>query len=129
MKHYKISKSLNDSTVSKFVTRKWVKANDLSGGQYSVNKNIMFKTPMLRRNMYDYSDANIVVKGRITLESSHINNSANKNQAFKNNPQFRSCILKMINTFMDNTKDLAIMMPLYNLLEYSNSYSMTSGSL
>ena len=48
MGHYKISKLLNDSSVSKFVTKKWIKVNDLSGCQYFVNKNIWFKTSMLR---------------------------------------------------------------------------------
>ena len=42
MEHYKISKLLNYSSLSKFVTRKWVKVNDLLSGQYSV-KNIRFK--------------------------------------------------------------------------------------
>ena len=41
MERYKI---LNDSTVSKFLTKKWIEVNDLSSGQYSVNKNIRFKT-------------------------------------------------------------------------------------
>ena len=40
MEHYKISKLLKNSTVSKFVTKKWIEKNDLSTGQYSVNKNI-----------------------------------------------------------------------------------------
>ena len=48
IEHYKISKLLNYSTVSKFVTGKWIKVNDLSNGQYSPNKNINFKTPVLR---------------------------------------------------------------------------------
>ena len=43
MEHRKISKLLNNSTVPEFVTRKWVEANDLSGNQYSVSKNIRFK--------------------------------------------------------------------------------------
>ena len=43
MEHYKISKLLNDSSVSKAVTEKWVEVNDLSSGQYSVNKKIRFK--------------------------------------------------------------------------------------
>ena len=53
MEHYKISNLLNDSPVSKFVTRKWTEVNDLSGGQYSANKNIRFKTPMLRSDLCD----------------------------------------------------------------------------
>ena len=43
MKHYKISELLNNSTVSKFVERKWIEGNGLSGGQYSANKNIRFE--------------------------------------------------------------------------------------
>ena len=40
MEHHKISKLLSDSTLSKFVTRKWIEVNDLSSGQYSADKNI-----------------------------------------------------------------------------------------
>ena len=40
MEHHKISNLLNDSTVSKFVTRKWIKLIDLSNDQYSVNENV-----------------------------------------------------------------------------------------
>ena len=64
MEHHKIFKLLNDSTVSKFVRRKWIEVNDLSGGQYSVDKSIGL-TPMLRSDLFDYSDGYIVVKGRI----------------------------------------------------------------
>ena len=66
MQHHEISKLLNDSTVSKFVTRTWIEVNDWSGGQYSLNKNIRFKTSTPRSNFSDYSNAYIVVKGRIT---------------------------------------------------------------
>ena len=48
MEHYKIYKLLNDSTVSKFMTKKWIEVNDLSRGQSSVNKSIRFKTSILR---------------------------------------------------------------------------------
>ena len=44
MEYYKIFKILNNSTISKFVTKKWIKLNDLSSGKYSVTKNIRFKT-------------------------------------------------------------------------------------
>ena len=57
MEHYKVSKLLNDSAVSKFMTKKWIKLNDLSSAQYSGNKNIRFQTPMLQSNLCDYSDA------------------------------------------------------------------------
>ena len=71
MEHYKISKLLNDSTVSKFVTKKWVEVNDLSSGHYCAGKNITFKTSRLRSNLCDYSDACIVVKGRISIRDTN----------------------------------------------------------
>ena len=67
MRHYKISKLLNDSTVLKFVTREWIEVNDLSGVEYSSNKNTRFKTRMLRLDLCYYSDAYIVVKGTIDI--------------------------------------------------------------
>ena len=67
MEHYKISKLLNDSTVSKFVTKKWIEANDLSNSQYSLNKNIRFRVLMLRSYLCDYYDAYVVVKGTIDV--------------------------------------------------------------
>ena len=48
---------LNDSTVSKFLTKKWIEVNDFSGGEYSASKNIRFKTPTLISDLCDYSDA------------------------------------------------------------------------
>ena len=67
MQHYRKYKLLNDSTVLKFVTRKWIEVNDLSGGQYSVNKNLSFKTAMLRSDLCDCSDVYIVVKAKTDL--------------------------------------------------------------
>ena len=65
MKHHKISKLLNGSTVSNLKTKRWIEVNHLPGGQYSVNKNISFKTSKLRSDMCKYSDGNIVVKDTI----------------------------------------------------------------
>ena len=95
----------NESTVSKFVTRKWIELNGLSGGQYSAKKNVSFKTPILRSDLCDYSDAYIVVKGRITVEGTNPVNRRNKKLTFKNVGPFRSCISKIIKTFMDNAED------------------------
>ena len=67
MEHYKISKLLDDSTVSEFVTKKCVEVSDLSSGQYSVNKNLRVKTSMLRSDLCNYIDAYIVVKGRVNV--------------------------------------------------------------
>ena len=65
MENYKISKLLNDSTVTKFVTKKWIEINSLSSTHYSANKNTMFKTSMLRSNSCDYRDSYMVVKGEL----------------------------------------------------------------
>ena len=67
MGHCKISKLLNDSIVSKFVTKKWIEVNDLSSGQYSDNKNKRFKTSMLRSNLCDYNNAYIVAGKKLVL--------------------------------------------------------------
>ena len=62
MDHYKIYKLLNDSFLLEFVTKKWIEVSDLSNGQYSVNKNIKFKTSIFKSDLSNYSDAYIVVK-------------------------------------------------------------------
>ena len=67
MKYCEIPRLLNNPTLSKFVTRKWIEISDLSSGQYSINKNIRFKNSMLRSDLCYYSDAYIVVKGRISV--------------------------------------------------------------
>ena len=63
MEDHKIYKLLNDSTVSKFLTRKWITVIDLYGGQYFVNKNISFKIPMLISDFCDYSMRILLWKG------------------------------------------------------------------
>ena len=126
MEHYKISTLLKDSTVSKFVTKKWIEVNDLSSGQYSVNKNIRFKTSMLRSDLFD---TYIIVKGKITVEGDDGDKNGNKELAFEKNAPFISCISKTNNKFISNSETLDIVMSMYNLLENSNNYSMTSESL
>ena len=80
---------------------------------------------MLRSDLYDYSDAYIVVKGSITVTKP---NSAlyNKKLDFKNNAPFTSCISKIKNTLIDNAEDLDIVMPMYNLIEYIKNYIKTT---
>ena len=105
MEHCKIYKLLNDSTVSKFVTKKWIEVNDLSSGQYSVNKDVRFKTSMSRSDLCDYSNAYIVMKGGISVADTNDANRRNKKLTFKNNAPFVSCITKINNTFVDNPED------------------------
>ena len=82
---------------------------------------------MLRSNLCDYSNAYIVAKGMITV--TRLNNDAyDKKLSFKNNALFISCTSKINNTLIDSTEDLDIIIPMYNLLEYSKKYSKTIGS-
>ena len=83
---------------------------------------------MSRSELCDYSDTHIVVKGAINVADSN-NNAYDKKLAFKNNAPFISCITKLNNIFVDNAEDLDILMPMYNLIEYSKNYSKTTGSL
>ena len=63
------------------------------------------------------------------MEGDNDDKKRNKRLIFKNNVPFRSCISKINNTFIDNAEDLYIIMLMYNLLEYSDNYCMTSGIL
>ena len=89
-----------------------------------------FTNPMLRLYLCDYSDVHIVVKGRTTVEGTVANNRTDAMFVFKNNAPFRSPIPKINNTFIDSAEDFDITMSMmYNLLEYSNNSTVTSGSL
>ena len=82
---------------------------------------------MLRSDLCDFSDAYIVVKGDITIEGDNDANKRNKNLAFKNNAPFINCISKINGVKIDNAEDLDVVMPMYNLLEYSKNYKKQQG--
>ena len=75
---------------SKFRIRNWVEINDESRGAYNVNSQIKFKTTMLKSSLCDYSDAYILVKGKITITGTGADAAArqaderDKGVAFKN---------------------------------------------
>ena len=68
------------------------------------------------------------MKGRISVTGTTNANKRNKKLTFKNNALFRSCISKINTTIVDNAEDLDIVIPMYNLLKYSDNYSITSRS-
>ena len=82
---------------------------------------------MLGSDLCDYSDVYIVVKGKIIVTNPD-NDAYDKKLAFKNNAPFVSCISKINNTVIDNVEDLDIVMPMYNLIEYSKNYRKPTGS-
>ena len=90
---------------------------------------------MLRSSLCDYADAYILVKGTITITGAGDDAAArraderNKSLIFKNCASFTKCISKISNTEIDNAQDIDIVMPMYNLIEYSDNYSKKSGGL
>ena len=136
MEYQKIANLLENTSdnLSKFRTRYWVEINDKSRGNYT-NSDIRFKTTIIRSNLCDYADLYILVKGTITITGAGDDVAArraderNKGVTFKNCAAFTKCISRINNTDIDNAHDIDIIMPMYNLLEYSDNYSKTSGSL
>ena len=110
-----------------------VEINDESRGTYNVNNQIKFKTTMIESSLCDYSDTYILVKGTITVNNTsaaYTNaNNTNKKVIFKNCTPFTNSISGINNTQVDNAKDIDIVIPMYNLIEYSDNYAKTSGSL
>ena len=90
---------------------------------------------MLKSSLCDYSDAYILVKGAITVTGAGANAAArqaderDKGVAFKNCTPFTKCISEINNTQVDNAKDIDIVIPMYNLIEYSDNYAKTTGRL
>ena len=136
MEYQKIANLLERTSdnFSKFRTRNWVEINDESRGNYE-NSDIRFKTTMLRSNLCDYADSYIVVKGTITITGEGDNAGEieaverGKGVTFKNCALFTKCISRINNTDIDNAHDIDTVMPMYNLIEYSDNYSKISGSL
>ena len=65
----------DDKDLPRFVTKKWIEVYDQSEKNYNVNKEIRIKTPMLRSDLCDFSDAYIVVKGDITVDRKTFTNN------------------------------------------------------
>ena len=133
MECQKIANLIDDASnqPSKFRTKNWVEINDESRGTYNDNSQIEFKTAMLRSSLCDYSDAYIFVKGKITTTGGGVDNAVrqaderDKGVAFKNCAPFTNLTCEINNTQVDNTKDIDIVMPMYNLIEYSDNYAKT----
>ena len=90
---------------------------------------------MLKSSLCDYSDEYILVNGRITINGrgaavdARNTDERDKSVAFKNCAPFINCISEINNTQIDNAKNIDIVMPMYNLIEYSEIYAKISGSL
>ena len=114
------------SKPSKFRTRNSVETNDDIRGAYSPNKQIRYKTAMLRSSLCDYSDAYILVKENISVinnaSAGAAANNRNKKVIFKDCAPFTNCISNINNTQIDSAEYIDILMPMYDVIEYSDNY-------
>ena len=137
MKYQKITSLLDNASnqPSKFRTKSQVEINDESRVGYTTGSDIKFKTMSLRSSLCYYADAYILFKGTITITGAEDNVAArqaderNKGVIFKNSVPFTKSISKVNDTEIDNARDIDIVMEMYNLIEYCDNYSKTSGSL
>ena len=127
-----LNESDNESSMelhSKFATRKRCIINDQNNGQNGKgNENdftIKFETKVIKPNLCDYSDPYILVTGDIKIADI----AADTNVAFKNCASFTRCITHINDEHVETAENLDIIMPMYNLIEDSDNYIDSSGSL
>ena len=116
-----------------FATKKWYIINDENGTNYGVNKDtgennpdtIKYDTRVLKPNLCDYAEAYILVNGTIRAT-----NDVNATRlALKNCAPFTKCNLEINDEHVDTAENLDIVMPMYNLIEYSDNYQDSSATL
>ena len=122
-----------DTDFKHFATKKWYIINDENNTNYEVNKDtgennpdtIKYDTRVLKPNLCDYAEAYILVDGTIRAA-----NAVNATRlALKNCAPFTKCNLEINDERVDTAENLDIVMPMYNLIEYSDNYQDSSATL
>ena len=122
-----------DTDSKHFATKKWYIINDENNINYGVNKDtgadnpdtIKYDTRVLKPNLCDYAEAYILVDGTIRAT-----NAVNATKlALKNCAPFTKCNLEINDEHVDTAENLDIVMPMYNLIEYSDNYQDSSATL
>ena len=113
-----------------FATRKWYVINDTNNGSYGgLNDNnpstVKFKPKVLKPNLRDYSDAYVLVIGKISV----VGGDNNTKVVFKNCAPFTKCVVKINGKHIEEANNLDIVAPMYNLIEYSDNYQDSSATL
>ena len=136
MENQKIINLLNksDTNSKHFATKKWYIINDENNTNYGVDKDtgannpdtIKYNTRVLKPNLCDYAEAYILVDGAIRVDNA-VNN--NTRLALKNCAPFTKCNLEIDDEHVDTAENLDIVMPMYNLIEYSDNYQDSSATL
>ena len=135
MLYQKIINSLNksDNNSRHFATKKWYIINNENNTNYGVNKNtgadnpdtIKYDTRVLKPNLCDYAEAYILVDGAIRGTGGNNNTRL----ALTNCAPFTKCNLEINDEHVDTAKNLDIIMPMYNLIEYSDNYQDSSATV
>ena len=137
METQKIFNLLNSSEndYSKFAAKNWYVIDSETKGSYLHHNPIKFLTGSLESSLCDYSDAYVLVTRDIAVKTRNVANAADielataTQVAFKNCAPFKDCRTEINDTFVDYADFINIAMPMYNLIEYSDNYSDSSGSL
>ena len=119
-----------------FPIKKWYIINDENNANYGVDKStgannpdtIKYDTRVLKPNLCDYADAYILVDGTIRAEVATAANAAATRLALKNCAAFTKCNLEINDEHADTAENLDIVMPMYNLIEYSDNYQDSSAT-
>ena len=129
-----LGKTIDFTKLPKYTTRKWIEIYDQSNGTYNPHKDIRFKAPQLRSDLFNLNDAYIVVTGKINATNSD-NDSYDRKLVLKNSALFSDSVLKINSQLVEDAQDLHILMPMlhilmpmYSLFFYSKNYMKTTGS-
>ena len=122
-----------DTDSKHFATKKWYIINDENNTNYGVNKDfgadnpdtIKYDTRVLKPNLCDYAEAYILIDG--TIRATHAVNATRL--ALKIGAPFTKCNLEINDEHVDTAENLDIVMPMYNLIEYSDNYQDSSATL
>ena len=135
MKNQKIINLLDkiDTDFKYFATKKWYIINDENNTNYGVSKDtgannpdtIKYDTRVLKPNLCDYAEAYILVDG--TIRAAAADN--NTRLPLKNCAPFTKFNLEINDKHVDAAESLDIVMPMYNLIEYSDDYQDSSATL
>ena len=120
----------SDTNSKHFATKKWYIINDENNTNYGVNKDtgadnpdtIKYDTRVLKPNLRDYAEAYILVDD--TIRAANALNATRL--ALKNCAPFTKCNLEINDEHADAVENLDIVMPIYNLIEYSDNYQNSS---
>ena len=123
----------DDTDFKHVATKKWYIINDENNTNYGVNKDtgennphtIKCDTRILKPNLCDYAEKYILVDGTIRAAAANVNTRL----ALKTCLPFTKCNLEINDEHVDTTKNLDIVMPMYNLIEYSDNYQDSSATL